>query len=573
MAVSNSEIANMFNRLADLLEIEGANPFRVRAYRNAARIIDGLSLGLAEALKEGRDLTEIPNIGQDLADKIRTIVETGKLPLLEEVEQRTPRALSELMAIDGLGPKRVKTLYRELDIDSLEQLKQAVQSGKVRTLEGFGAKTEERIRAGIERLSGQEKRTKLSNAEEIVTPLLKYLKACQGVKEVEVAGSYRRRRETVGDIDVLLTCKKSSPVMSRFLEYGDVSEVVSQGETRSTVMLRSGIQVDVRVVPQVSYGAALQYFTGSKAHNIAVRKLAGGKKLKINEYGVFKGDERVAGKTEEEVYRRVGLTYIEPELREDRGEIEAAKRGKLPHLVTVNDIRGDLHTHSKVTDGHHTLEEMARAAAQRGYDYIANTEHSKHLTVVGGLDAKGLARQIKAVDRLNERLDDIVVLKAIELDILEDGSLDLSNDILKDLDLRVCAIHYKFDLSREKQTKRVLRAMDNRYFNILAHPSGRMINERDPYPIDLEKILEGAKARGCYLEVNAQPSRLDLNDVFCKLAKDIGVKVAISTDAHSTSNLAYMRFGVGQARRGWLEPADVINTRNLNDLKRLLKRS
>jgi DNA polymerase (family 10) len=333
------------------------------------------------------------------------------------------------------------------------------------------------------------------------------------------------------------------------------------------------MQVDLRVVPQVSYGAALQYFTGSKAHNIAVRKLAVRRKLKINEYGVFEGDKRVAGKTEEDVYRRVGLPFIEPELREDRGEVEAARRKKLPRLVTLRDIRGDLHTHTKATDGHNTLEEMARAAAERGYDYIANTDHSQHLTVARGLDKKRLAKQLEDIDRLNERLEDIVILKAIELDILDDGRLDLPDDVLKELDLRVCAVHYKFDLSQKKQTERILRALDSPYCNILAHPTGRMLNERDPYELDLERVMAAAKEHGCFLEVNSQPSRLDLNDALCKMAKDLGVKVAISTDAHSTSNLGYMRFGLDQARRGWLEPDDIINTRPLQDLRELLKRA
>jgi DNA polymerase (family 10) len=573
MPVHNSEIAGMFSRLADLMEIEGANAFRVRAYRNAARVIDGLSLSLADAVKDGKDLSELPNIGKDLAEKIGIIVETGKLPLLEEVEGRVPKALSQLMEIAGLGPKRVEALYRELDINSLDDLKRAVERGEVRKLGGFGAKTEESIKAGIERLAASEKRTKLVNAEEIVTPLLAYLKQTEGLSDIEVAGSYRRRRETVGDLDILVTCKQNASVMDRFVGYEDVDEVISHGETRSTVILHSGMQVDLRVVPQVSYGAALQYFTGSKAHNIAVCKIAAKKQFKINEYGIFQGEKRVAGQTEEEVYRRVGLPYIEPELREDRGEIEAAKEHRLPRLVTVEDIRGDLHTHTKATDGYHTLGEMARAAAERGYEYLANTDHSKHVTVARGLDKERLVRQLRDIDKLNEQLDGIVILKAIELDILEKGDLDLPDDVLKDLDLRVCAVHYKFDLSRNKQTERILRAMDNPYFNILAHPTGRMLNERDPYELDLERIMEAAQERGCFLEVNAQPSRLDLNDTFCKMAKDMGVKVAISTDAHNKSNLDYMRLGVGQARRGWLGPEDVINTRSLKDLKQILKRA
>ncbi|ADE15066.1 PHP domain protein [Nitrosococcus halophilus Nc 4] len=573
MTIHNTEIAEIFNTLADLLEIEGANPFRVRAYRNGARTVGGFSQNIASLLKEGKDLTELPHIGSDLADKIRTIVDTGRLPLLEEVEQRTPEALSKLMAIPGLGAKRIAALHRELKVDSLEDLKRVIRMGKVRELEGFGKKTEDLIKAGIERIASSEKRFPLLQAESIVKPLLAYLETIAGIKDIEVAGSYRRRKETVGDLDILVTCKRGSPVMERFVTYEEIKKVLSQGETRATVLLRSGIQVDLRVVPQVSYGAALHYFTGSQAHNIAVRQIGVKKNLKINEYGVFKGEQRVAGETEQEIFEQVGLPYIEPELREDRGEIEAALQGALPRLITLEDIRGDLHCHTKATDGSNSLEEMAQAAAERGYEYLAITDHSKRVSVAHGLDEKQLARHIKEIDRLNKKLDGIVLLKSIELDILEDGALDLPDSILKELDLTVCAIHYQFGLPPKKQTERILRAMDNPYFNILAHPSGRLINEREPYPIDLERIMTGAKERGCFLEVNAQPARLDLTDIHCKTAKDLGLKVVISTDAHNITHLDYMRLGIGQARRGWLEPEDVLNTRHLSELKKLLKRN
>lgn len=572
MTVHNREIASIFERLADLLEIEGANPFRVRAYRNAARVVGGLSQSVEDMLREGEDLSELPYIGEDLAQKIETIVETGKLPLLEEVKSRIPPELSELMKIPGLGPKRVKTLYQALKIDSLDDLKRAVESGKVRELEGFGKKSEEVLQASLERLTGAERRTRLFDADEILKPLLAYLKKIKGVKQIDVAGSYRRRKETVGDLDILVTCKRDAPVADRFVEYEQVREVVSHGRTRSTVILRSGLQVDLRVVPQTSYGAAMHYFTGSKAHNIAVRKLGVKRGLKINEYGVFRNDKRVAGRTEAEVFKQVGLPFIEPELREDRGEIEAARKGKLPRLVSVGDIRGDLHSHTKATDGHGSIEQMARAAAERGYAYLAITDHTRRVTMARGLDEKRLVRQMEEIDRLNEELDGIVILKSAEVDILKDGSLDLPQDVLRTLDLTVCAVHYDLGLARGKQTERIIRAMDNPCFNILAHPSGRLIDERDPYELDFERVMEAAKERGCFLEVNAQPARLDLTDVYCKMAKDMGVKVAISTDAHDLQQLDYMRLGVGQARRGWLEPGDVINTRPLRELKRLLQR-
>lgn len=572
MPVHNAEIAGLFSRLADLLEVEDANPFRVRAYRNAARTVSGYSKSMADLLAEDKDLSKLPGIGKDLAEKIGTIVATGKLPLLEEVEARTPAALSDLMKIDGLGPKRVKILYKQLHITSPEDLKRAARSGKLHELEGFGRKTEEMILHRIEHFSGVEERTRLLDAEEIVKPLVAWLQQTKGIKDITVAGSFRRRMETVGDLDILVTATRGSPVMERFVNYDEVAEVVSSGKTRSTVILRSGMHVDLRVVPQASYGAALCYFTGSKAHNIAVRKIGVSKGCKINEYGIFKNDKRIAGKTEKDVYRQAGLPYIEPELRENRGEIEAARKNRLPELVTLDDIRGDLHCHTRATDGHNSLEEMATAARSKGYEYLAITDHSRHLTVAHGLDGKRLLSEIKRIDRLNDKLDDIVILKGIEVDILEDGTLDMPDDILRQLDLVAGAVHYRFNLTRRKQTKRIIRAMDNPYFNILAHPTTRLINEREACEVDMEKVISAAKERGCFLEVNAQPVRLDLTDSHCKLAKETGLKVAISTDAHSTGNLDHMRFGVDQARRGWLEADDVLNTRKLDDLRKLLKR-
>jgi DNA polymerase (family 10) len=572
MPVHNNEIADIFEKLADLLEIEDANPFRVRAYRNAAGSIRGYAENMADLLEQGQDLSELPDIGKDLAAKIKIIVETGKLPLLEEVESRTPAALSDLMKIRGLGPKRVKALYKQLNIRTLDDLKRAARNGKIRSLDGFGAKTEQMIRQRVERFTGEEPRTPLIIAENIATSLVTYLKKARGINDIVLAGSYRRCKETVGDLDILVTAAKNSSVMQHFVQYDEVDEVVSIGETRATVRLRSGMQVDLRVVPKVSYGAALYYFTGSRAHNIAVRKLAVSKKLKLNEYGVFRNDKRIAGKTEQEVLKQVGLPYIEPELRENRGELEAAAKGQLPELVGLNDIRGDLHCHTRATDGHHSLEQMARAAADRGYEYLSINDHSRHVTVANGLDRKRLLEQVRKIDRLNDKLDDIVLLKSVEVDILEDGSLDLPDSVLKELDFTVCSVHYKFNLSRKKQTDRILRAMDNTFFNILAHPTGRLINQREPYEIDMGKIMQAAVERGCYLELNAHPDRLDLTDDACIMARETGLKVAISTDAHSTNDLDYMRFGINQARRGWLEADNVLNTRKLTDLLELLRR-
>ena len=572
MPLHNSEIAARFETLADLLEIEGANAFRVRAYRNAARVVRDSSKSIAAAVEEGEDLSELPAIGEDLAGKIGEIVRTGRLGLLEEVQSRVPAELAELMEVDGLGPKRVQALYRSLEVRSLDDLRQAAEEGRIREVSGFGAKTEQKILQSLEARGGEEQRTRLAQAEEIAGPLADYLEDVEGVKQLVVAGSFRRRRETVGDLDLVVTAKRDSPVMDRFTAYEEVEEVVSHGKTRSTVRLRSGMQVDLRVVPEVSYGSALMYFTGSKAHNIALRKIAVDQGWKINEYGMFEDDERIAGRTEEEIYEKLGLDYVPPELREDRGEIAAAREHELPQLVSVDDIRGDLHCHTTETDGHDDLETMVEAARSRGYAYLAITDHSRHLSVANGMDEKRLRRQLERIDALNDDSADFVVLKSVELDILEDGTLDLPDSVLDELDLVVCSVHYKFDLSQERQTERILRAMDNPHVNILAHPSGRLIGERKAYAVDMERLVEGARERGCFLEVNAQPARLDLNDLHCRMAKEAGVKVSISTDAHSSANLGNLRHGVDQARRGWVEAGDVLNAMSLEALRKALRR-
>ncbi len=572
MPVHNTDITRILSALADLLEIDSANEFRVRAYREAARTIESLPRNVVEMVAEGDDLDKLPGIGASMAEKIREIAETGKLQQLEDLQQRVPGELGELLSLPGLGPKRVKALHDELDVDDRDDLAAAARRGDIQKLEGLGPKTEQKLLEELKKRQNGEKRLRLADVEDIATSLLSHLRGADGVKEAVVAGSYRRRKATVGDLDILVTCKRGSPVMDRFVAYDEVEEVVSHGSTRSTVRLRSGLQVDLRVVAEVSYGAALHYFTGSKAHNIAVRKLGVSKKLKINEYGVFRGDDRIAGRTEEEVYEQVDLPYIVPELREARGEIEAAEQDALPELITLDDLRGDLHCHTKATDGKNTLREMAEAGKQRGYDYLAITEHSQRLTVTHGLDEKRLRGQMREIDKLNESLSGFRLLKGIECDILEDGSLDLADDVLAELDLVVCSVHSKFDLPADKQTERVVRAMDNPHMNILAHPTGRMLGQRGPHNLDVERALEAARERGCFLELNAQPDRLDLDDTHCKLAKDMGVKLALSTDSHTTSSLDYIRYGVDQARRGWLEPDDVINTRKWGELEKLLKR-
>jgi DNA polymerase (family 10) len=575
LPIHNSDVADTFNKVADFLDIKGENQFRIRAYRNAARAVGSLSKNVADMVAQGEDLTRLPGVGHDLAAKIREIVETGRLRMLQDLERELPAGLDEMMKIPGLGPKRIKLLFSTQGIRSLDDLRRAAGEKKLRDIPGFGEKTEANIVEQLGRIAETKKageRIKINVAEQVVGPLVGYLKKVKGVKDAVVAGSYRRRVETVGDLDVLTTCSASCPVMDKFVHYEDVDKVLAHGATKSSVVFRTGLQVDVRVVPKESYGAALLYFTGSKAHNIAIRTIAVKKKLKINEYGIFRGERRLAGRTEEEIYRTIGLPYIEPELREDRGEIEAAREDRLPRLIALKDIRGDLHVHSRATDGHYSIEEMAEAARKLGYEYIAMTDHSQHVTVARGMDARRLGRQIKEIDALNARLKGILVLKSIELDILEDGRLDLPDAILKELDVVSCSVHYKFNLPREKQTERIIRAMDNPYFQILNHPSGRLINERRAYDVDLEKVMRAARERGVAIELNAHPDRLDLDDVHCKTAKEMGVKVSISTDAHGVDDLLYMRFGIGQARRGWLEPPDVLNTRSWKDLRKLLKR-
>lgn len=572
MQVQNSEIAKKFNEVADLLEIEGDNPFRIRAYRNAARTLVGLPESISEYVHEHKDLTDLPGIGDDLALKITELVSTGHLSLLEKIEKRTPADLLELLRIPTLGPKRVQILYRKLGIACVNDLQKAVEAGQVSRLRGFGEKTVEKIRDEIQKLAKKEKpRLNLADAEEAAALVSRYLKKAPGLEQLAVAGSFRRCTETVGDLDILMTCQDNKAALQYFSKFEIISRILAQGTTRATVILRSGVQVDVRAVPDDSYGAALVYFTGSKAHNIALRTRALKKGLKVNEYGVFKGPRKMITRQEEDVYRAVGLPFIEPELRENRGEIEAAQRGILPKLVRREDIRGDLHAHTKATDGVNTLMEMATAAQNLGYSYLAITDHTKRVTVARGLDRKRLLSEIEEIDELNSRLKDFTILKSIEVDILEDGRLDLPNDVLAELDLTVCAIHSQFHFSRAKQTERIMRAMDNPHFRIFAHPTGRLLGAREPYEVDLEKILVAAKERRRIFEINCQPERMDLSDIYCRTAKDIGVKMAISTDAHSTSQLRFMKFGVGQARRGWLEKNNVINTLPLEELRKVLK--
>ena len=572
MPVHNSEIAAMFDHVADLLEIRAANRFRVRAYRNAANTVRDQSRSVADMVEDGDDLSELPDIGEDLAGKIAEIVQTGSLPLLEEISGEVPDAIVDATGIPGIGPKRAKALFEELDLTSLDDLQQAAEEGRIADVEGFGDKTQSRIRAELARGDLADRRFRLDVAEEFAEPLVEWIRGIDGVSKAIIAGSYRRRKETVGDLDILVAGEAGGDIIDRFTEYDEVDDIVSKGKTRSTVTLRSGLQVDLRVVPKPSWGAALYYFTGSKAHNIAGRRRAQERELKLNEYGLYDGRERIAGATEEEVYKQIGLPWIHPVLRENRGEIESAEQDRLPELVTLDDIRGDLHTHTQASDGKNSLREMAEAAMERGYEYLAVSDHSQSQQVAGGLSESELEAQIDEIDRLNETFDGFRLLKSCEVDIREDGTLDFPDALLKKLDVVVASVHSKLDLSKDAQTDRILRAIDNPLVSIIGHPTGRLIGERRAYAIDIKRLIEAACDCGCFLELNANPHRLDLDDVNCRMAKEHAVLVSIATDAHSTGGLGNMRRGVDQARRGWLSSGDVLNTRGWKDIADLLRR-
>ena len=572
MPVVNATIAAIMEQIADLLDIQGANPFRIRAYRNAARTIGGLGRDVKALVDQGKDLRDLPGIGDDLAAKIREILETGKSGFLERLQKQVPPGVAELLRIPGLGPKRVRVLHQDLDVRNLAQCLRAAKDRRIRELPGFGEKTESRIIDAVQAQMSKARRFKLAIAAQYAEPLLAYLESTPGVGKVAAAGSFRRMRETVGDLDVVATAQQPGRVMERFVRYEDIKEVLSHGTTRASVLLGCGLQVDLRVVAPDSFGAALHYFTGSKAHNIAIRRLGQASGLKINEYGVFRGAKRIAGQTEESVYASVGLPYIEPELREEHGEIEAARAGHLPELVELADLKGDLHAHSAASDGRDSIRDMALAAKAHGLSYLAITDHSRHVTVARGLDPVRLSRQIDEIELLNRELSGIQVLKGIEVDILDDGSLDLPDAILSRLDVVVAAVHSKFNLSRARQTERILKALDNPHVSLLAHPTGRLIDEREPYDADMPRIIRKARAAGCCLELNAHPERLDLLDSHCRMAKEEGVLVAVNSDAHSVHEFDNLRFGVGQARRGWLEQNDVLNTRPLAEVRRLITR-
>ncbi len=576
--MENLEIARALADVAGLLEISGANPFRIRAYENAARTVEAHAVPLRRMVAEGAALTELPGIGKDIAGAIVELVETGRLARLEALKQEIPGSLLELTRLPGLGAKRVRRLWQELGVQTLDDLERAARADEIKELEGFGATTQQKILDGIAVRRRHVERIKWVDAAQFVEPLLAYLRAAPGAQRVEVAGSYRRHRETVRDVDLLVMAEDSGPVVERFVSYAEVARTELAGDTKATVVLKSGLQVDLRVVSPASYGAALVYFTGSKEHNVALRKRAVGRGLRVSEYGVCRvgeaeaaaddpfAGEYLAGAEEDDVYEALELRWIPPEVREDRGEIEAAAQGSLPALITENQLRGDLQMHSTWSDGKDSLEAMLDACVARGYEYFAITDHSKALAMTGGLDERKLRAQWEEIDEIVSRRTEIRVLRGMEVDILIDGQLDLEDALLAELDLVVVSVHSHFGLPAAEQTERILRAVQHPSVHVLAHPTGRLINRREPMEFDLDEVLRAAAASGVAVELNAHPDRLDLKDTQLRRAKELGVPVVISTDAHRTEDLSLMRHGIAQARRAWLEPGDVLNTRSVDDL-------
>ncbi len=559
--MKNFEVARLFDLMADILEIREENPFRIRAYRRAAQNLESLTEDLETLAREKR-LEEIPGIGADLAGKIVEYLQTGRVKDIEAAKKGTPRGVVELMNVPGIGPKTAKLLSEKEGVTTLERLEKLARAGKLRGLHGIQAKTEANILKGITLVRGGQARMLLGRALPLGRELVHALEGVGGVRAIELAGSLRRMKETVGDIDLLVTATSPARVMEAFATLPQVAEVLERGETKASVRHREGIQVDLRVVQPESFGAALAYFTGSKQHNIRIREMAVKKGLKISEYGVFRAStgRRVAGATEEEVYAAVGLPWIPPELREDTGEVEAAAKGALPELVALGDIRGDLHCHTRATDGHHTIEELVAAAETRGYEYVVVTDHSASARVAGGLSAAELAAHVKKIRGVQKKHPGITVLAGSECDIREDGSLDYPDAVLAELDLVVAAVHSRFKRPRREMTRRLCRALENPYVNVLAHPTGRLIGERDPYDVDLEEVFRTATRHGKAVEINSYPARLDLNDVHARRARDLGVLIAVTTDAHVLDHLAMMELGVATARRAWLAKAEIVNT-------------
>jgi DNA polymerase (family 10) len=611
--MNNRDVAAAFDEIADLLEFQIANPFRVRAYRNAARRINDLPESLtAVAADPARELTDIEGIGKDLAQKIAEFLDTGSIAMLEELREKIPGGVLAMVRIPGLGPKKAAALHKELGIGSLDELRAACETNRVAELKGFGKKTQDKILAGIDLAARAHERMYWAHADEIVQELLAHMRKLNGIRQMEVAGSYRRGRETIGDIDLLVDAEDANAVMDHLGRFEELATVIGRGDTKMSIRLGRGLQIDLRVVPDKSFGAALQYFTGSKDHNVILRGMAKDRGLLINEYGVFRvaaggspaakdkspksldkksrkhsddrdgttsGDppdstagEYVVGRTEEDVYAAVGLPWFAPEIREARQEFAWAKAGTLPKLIEVTDLVGDLHMHTTASDGKATLREMAVAAIERGLKYIAITDHSPRVSMANGLNPQRLRQQWAEIDRLNGEFDDFTILKGIECDILEKGGMDLPDDVLAEADWVVASVHYGQQQSREQITERILGALENPHVAIIAHPTGRLISRREPYAVDLDQVFAAAAKYRKFMEINANPARLDLDDVAAAAAKQRGIPIVISSDAHSTGGLDVLRYGILQARRAGLTAADVANTRPWNEIKRMLRK-
>ncbi|MGE0160909.1 MAG: helix-hairpin-helix domain-containing protein [Gemmatimonadales bacterium] len=605
--MENLDIARELTTLADLLEIQGANPFRIRAYRNAVNTIAGIGRSLPEMVAAGEDLTQFAGIGDSVAAHIVELVQTGSITRLREIEAQYPRTIVDLMALGGVGPKKARKLFDTLGVKTVEDLGAALASGAVARIEGFGPKSIAKLQEAVDSFQRRGSRFRIDEAERFIAGLLEHMRSAPGVERLEVAGSLRRRKETIGDVDLLAECDEDgAAVVEHFVRFGGASRAEAAGPTKGSILLASGLQVDLRVVPSESFGAALVYFTGSKEHNINLRTRAVRSGLRVNEWGVYRvadeaeaptereprnddvgedGDgereatdaaarfgERVAGDTEESVYDALGMPWIPPELRENRGEVEAALGGTLPRLIELDHLRGDLQMHSTWSDGDVSIEEMARACLARGYEYMAITDHSQVMAMVGGLTPERAREQWAEIDEARERLPEIDILRSVEIDILRDGELDMPDDILEELDLVVISVHSFMSQDKRTMTDRVLRAMSHPMVDILAHPTGRQINKREPFPLDVEAVLEAAVELSVAVELNANPRRLDLKDTHVQRAKELGVPVVISTDAHYVSELDNMRYGVEQARRGWLEQGDVLNTLSAKKLRKWLAR-
>ena len=573
--MNNEKIANTLSQLADLLEFTGANPFRLRAYRNGSRIIKELPESISSMVESEQDLTKLDGIGKSVAEKCRELCETGSLKQMEELLTEVPKSVLDLLKVPKLGPKKAAVLFNELGIETLDQLKEACEAGKVRELSGFAEKTEAQILEGISIAAAANERILWAAADQLAGRLGKHMKECKKVKQLEFAGSYRRGKETVGDLDMLVDSTDSGAVMDHFEAFEDITSVIVRGDTKMSVRLENEFQVDLRVVPKESFGAALQYFTGSKDHNVAVRGRAKQMGLRVNEWGVYdiSGDEEklIAGKTEKEVYKALKLPLFEPEIREARREIEWAEEDELPQLIEVADMVGDLHMHTTATDGKNSIQEMAQGARERGLKFICITDHSKRVAMANGLDEEKLLAQWKEIDKINKANDDdFVILKGVECDILEAGGMDLEDACLAKADFVIASVHYGQNQSRQQITDRIIGAIENPHVSMVAHPTGRLLNKRKPYDVDMEAVFQAAKANSKLMELNANPIRLDLNDVYLLMAKTMGIKIVINTDAHRIAGLNNMKYGVKQARRGCLTAFDVANTRPWKKMKKMI---